>query len=187
MPTLEDLEVVIATEGSLPNLVHFLRRPEIDRAFVRPLSQRNVSIKERVRSTYQRGFWLIAQHNGNVVGCRGCKGMVDQENAILEFSTTAVAPGFRHIGLATLLLQTAVAIALARYAPRLMRFDSWSTNAMIERVAQKIGFTKTRAYDDPQKRPPGVQSVEYTLDCSRLRVDKEQFMGVFGVAPLPPR
>ncbi len=166
----KEVKITLATETDIPRIVSFLKKPEIDQSFVYPLSRRNVSIKKRVRNKFLNGFWLIALHGRRVVGCRGCNGLVDQKNAIVEFSTIAVAPDFRGKGLGTLLLQRAVKIAFERYSPRMMKFDSWSTNDAMEKTALKAGFTKSRVFEDPIKRPPGVQSVEFILDCSNLHI-----------------
>ena len=161
-----------ATSGDLQDLVNFLQKPQIDQAFVRPLSQRDVSIDARVHSTFQKGFWLLAKHEDIIVGCRGCKGIVDCEKGILEFTTTAIDPAFQRQGLGTLLFQRGIAAALERYTPRLLRIDSWSGNTRLEKLVTKMGFVKSRTYDDPTKRPAGVLSVEYILDCSGLYVHR---------------
>ena len=162
------ITLVLATEQDIPRVVSFLSTPEIDQSFVPPLSQRNTSIKERVRNRFLNGFWLLAVRHGNVIGCRGCKGLVDRHNKVVEFSTLAVSSAFRGCGLVGLLLRTAAGIALERYSPLVMKFDSWVGNTAVEKAALRVGFIRHRAYDDPSKRPPGVQSVEYILDCSSL-------------------
>ena len=165
---LQSLNSFFTTGGDLQDLVNFLQKPEIDQAFVRPLSQRDVSIDARVHTTFQKGFWLLAKHEGRIVGCRGCKGIVDSEKGILEFTTTAIDPAFQHQGIGTFLFQRGIAAALERYAPRMLRIDSWSGNTRLEKLVTKMGFVKSRTYDDPTKRPAGVLSVEYTLNCSSL-------------------
>ncbi len=163
---LNDVGVVLATEKDIPRIILFLSEPEIDQAFLPPLSSRNISIAERVGSNFTNGFWLVALHRGGIVGCRGCKGLAMEEDRVIEFSTFVVRTTFRGIGLGSLLMCRALEIAFERYAPLVMRFDSWSTNEAIEKIALKVGFVKKRVFDDPLKRPPGVQSVEYVLDCS---------------------
>jgi N-acetylglutamate synthase-like GNAT family acetyltransferase len=169
---LHSLDSIFATGGDLQDLVNFLQKPEIDQAFVRPLSQRDVSINARVHTTFQKGFWLLAKYENFIVGCRGCKGIVDCEKGILEFTTTAIDPAFQRQGIGTLLFQRGIAAALERYAPRLLRIDSWSGNARLEKLVTKMGFVKSRTYDDPTKRPAGVLSVEYILDCSGLYIHR---------------
>lgn len=173
MQSANDIRVALATKEDLLDLVDFLSQPEIDQAFVKPLSQRNISIKDRVAHTHEIGFWLLAKNDAQIVGCRGCKGIVVQEPRVVEFTTTAVDPAYRKLGIATLLVQTGIAFAYKRFAPQFMRFDSWATNAQVERMAIRAGFTKGRVYDDPAKRPVGKKSVEYIMDCSRFSVPKE--------------
>jgi len=172
MHLLEEVKISCATEGDIPRIISFLSRPEIDQAFVRPLSNRGISIKERVENKFPNGFWLIASHDEEIVGCRGCKGVIDHERRIVEFSTTAIAPDFRGIGLGPALLRTAVKIAFERYLPLIMRYNSWSTNIAMRKASLKAGFTVSRIFEDPWKRPPGVKSVEYSLDCSNLYLDE---------------
>ncbi len=166
MLSLDEIEVVLATEKDVSKITVFLSEPEIDQSFVPILSSRNITIEERVASNFPGGFWLLALHRGEIVGCRGCKGLVRQEGRIVEFSTLAVRASFRGIGLGSLLMQRATEIAFGYYAPLVMQFDSWSTNKAIEKMALKAGFIKKRIFDDPPKRPPGIQSVEFVLDCS---------------------
>lgn len=166
MVSSPNAKVRLATENDLPGLITFLKTPVIDNSFVYPLSQRTTSIEERVHTKFTRGFWVIAVHEGEIVGCRGCNGFSDLENKVVEFSTLAINPGFRGSGLGLALVRTATEIALARYEPRIMKFDSWATNKAVERIALSLGFQKARIYDDPVKRPPGTQSVEYALDCT---------------------
>lgn len=163
MGLAQEVKLELATKDDLSRIIDFLSTPEIDHSFVSPLSKRGISIEGRVRKKFEDGFWLIALHNGEVVGCRGCSGLVSTEPRIVEFSTIAISSAFRGRGVGTLLLRRAVEIALERYAPERMRFDGWSTNTALEKAALKAGFQKSRVFDDPTKRPPGVQSVEYVL------------------------
>lgn len=169
MASSSNTQVRLATEDDLPGLIAFLRTPVIDTSFVYPLSQRTTIFEERVYSKFARGFWVIAVHDGEIIGCRGCNGFSDPENRVVEFSTLAINPGFRGSGLGLALVRTALEISLERYNPRTMKFDSWASNKAVERIALSLGFQKKRIYDDPAKRPPGVQSVEYVLDCTTRR------------------
>jgi len=168
MSRFDVVNIILATESMLIELIQFLQQPKIDHAFIRPLSERDVSIRDRVYRIYQSGFWLVALCNGKVIGCRGCKGIIDKQYGILEFSTTVVDSVFRGVGLATLLFQQGVKIAYTRYRPSVMKLDSWSTNKAVERIVLKLGFSKNRVYDDSEKRLPGMQSVEYILDCTKI-------------------
>ena len=168
MASPKSVNILLATENDIPGIVAFLETPVIDQSFIYPLSQRMVSIEERVRSKLSQGFWLIVLHRSEIVGCRGCNGLIDKENKVVEFSTVAINSAFRGSGLGMFLVRKAVEIAFERYSPQKMKFDSWSTNKVIEQIALRVGFSKSRSYDDPLKRPPCIQSVEYVLDCSTL-------------------
>jgi GNAT superfamily N-acetyltransferase len=159
------VEFVLATTQDISEIVNFLSMPEIDNAFVFPLSHRLISIEQRVTSKFSDGFWLLARFEGRIVGVRGCKGIIDPEKRIVEFSTIATHPEFRGSGLGTILLKKSVEIAFARYHPLLMKFPSWSTNIGMTKATAKAGFTRGQEFDDPWKRPSGIKSVEYTIDC----------------------
>lgn len=166
MFNLEDINLVLATEKDLQSIVNFLSTPEIDQAFVRPLSQRNTSIPDRVRTKFKDGFWLIAYYQGTMAACRACNGIVDPKKQEVGLSTMAIGSSFRRQGLGSMLLRVGVILARERYNPRITTVDSWSTNRAMEKTALNCGFVKGRVFDDPAKRPPGLQSVEYVLDCS---------------------
>ena len=104
-----------------------------------------VSIEERVRSKLSQGFWLIVLHRSEIVGCRGCNGLIDKENKVVEFSTVAINSAFRGSGLGMFLVRKAVEIAFERYSPQKMKFDSWSTNKVID-DGRKLGKSRV-AFD----------------------------------------
>jgi len=156
----EEIRIVLANEHDSEELVAFLRSPEIDRSFVPPLTAREISIEARVHTKLQSGFWLIAREDDVIAGCRGCNGLIEKKKRIVEFSTLAIHPAYRRRDLGTRLVIESVDLAVVRYAPDIMKFDSWVTNTFVEEVARNLGFAKHRIYDDP-KRPPGIKSVEY--------------------------
>ena len=49
--------IVSAEIGDSESLCAFLSLPEIDQLFVKPLSQRDITIGERVERYFQSGFW----------------------------------------------------------------------------------------------------------------------------------
>jgi ribosomal protein S18 acetylase RimI-like enzyme len=159
------INVDIATSQSLNGIVDFLSQPDIDLTFVRPLSQRSTSIATRVLSTFHKGFWLLARQDALIIGCRGCNGIIGDKPGVLQFSTTAVAPAFQNQGLGRFLIQQGVEVAFQRYSPRIMVLDSWSGNTQFEHTVTKLGFVKSREYEDLVKRPLGIKTVEYILDC----------------------
>lgn len=161
MTEKSEFEIRLLQEGEADALVRFLSDPLIDQSFVPPLSERTITIDERVTSKMQTGFWMVALNAGVIVGCRGCNGVVDTEKRLVEFSTLAVDPSCRGYGLGAKLLEEAFHLALRRYNPAEMKFDSWVGNIAVERGAIRLGFKKSEPYANP-KRPQGVMSVAYT-------------------------
>ena len=51
----------IASQNELEDLVNFLSDPSIDLAFVKPLSQRSQSIRDRVYDKFKKGYWILAK------------------------------------------------------------------------------------------------------------------------------
>ena len=172
MLTLDKICVRIAHRGDLDAILRFLETPEIDRTFVRPLSERDISISERVATKFDNGFWLIAMYESVLVACRACSGITDEKKQVVELSTMAISEPFRRKGLGTLLLKEGVKVAREYYDPLTITVDSWSTNSGMERTALMCGFRKMRSFHDPRKRPFGIQTVEYALDCIKLREDR---------------
>ncbi len=83
-----NLVISLAEEKDIPEIIAFLCRPEIDSAFVYPLSHREIRIEQRVTSKFPNGFWLLARLDGNVIGVRGCKGIIDPQKSIrLSFTS----------------------------------------------------------------------------------------------------
>ena len=170
MQNTGEFEVRLAVEADLPQIVAFLSIPVVDQSFVPPLSSRRTGVADRVQNKFKHGFWLIALCGSDIVGCRGCNG--EDSRHVVEFSTLAVAPEFSGRGLGCLLMRRSVQVASTLYTPSMMKFDSWVTNEAVRKIALRIGFTPTRVYDDPEKRPPGIQSVEYVLMCDPRDIPK---------------
>lgn len=163
MSLIDYIQLVVAEDSRIVELCEFLSREDIDRSFVLPLSSRDISIRERVVKIQKQGFWLLAIHGNKIVGCRGCKGIVDEKEDILEFSTTVVDPSYRGIGLGMLIFRQGVKLARDRYKPKVVRMDSTPDNEAIKRMAADSGFVVSRIYDDPVKRGSGGKSIEYIL------------------------
>ncbi|HIH66276.1 MAG TPA: GNAT family N-acetyltransferase [Nanoarchaeota archaeon] len=150
---------IIANEGDLEKLTGFLSRPEIDLAFIKPLSSRAISIAERVYSKYKAGLWALAiDEGGNVAGC--CA-LIPREKEV-EISTYAVSPEHQGHGIGSALLDFLILEGKERYNQyKTIIMDSWEGNKAVERIMQKTGFVLREAYEDPDKRPPGVKTVVY--------------------------
>ena len=59
----------IAQSDDLPKIISFLSQPEIDRGFCKPLSDRKISISERVLLKHNQGVWVIAEIENQIVSC----------------------------------------------------------------------------------------------------------------------
>ena len=152
------INIQLAGNEDLGNLVAFLAQPSVDRSFVKPLSEREQSIRERVSFIYHNGEWILAKDAQTIAGCLG----LYPQGARLEISTVAVAETYQGRGVGSQMMDKVMVIAEERYSKcKTIEFDSWEGNSAMEGLAQKDGFTRTRVYEDPQKRPPHVRSVVY--------------------------
>jgi RimJ/RimL family protein N-acetyltransferase len=149
------------------DIIEFLSQSVIDQQFVLPLSQRDITIEQRVHLGMKTGVWLTVVSEGRIIGCRLIK--FDPESRVVTFSTLTIHPDFQRRGVGTALLQRSIALARERFAAETIRFDTWSSNQATRRLASKFGFRKIGDVADVVKRPEGVTSVEYELD---LRSDE---------------
>lgn len=56
---MDDVNIQIATKDDLNDLIKYLSLDIIDNSFVKPLSQRNISIYDRVYKYFNNGFGLF--------------------------------------------------------------------------------------------------------------------------------
>lgn len=151
----------IAKKKDLEKLIEFLNDPIIDKQFVTPLSQRDISIKERVYSKYKQGVWLIALDGDKICGCRAL--IYNPSENTITLSTFVVHPDYRGQGLGRSIYQKSIDVAVEKYNPSSIFVDSWSTNKMASILAKKFGFKKIKEYEEPDKRPEGIKTVLYEL------------------------
>ncbi len=156
---MQEINIRVAEEEDLWKILEFLSDPIIDNQFVLPLSQREMSIRERVDLKYQKGLWLIALDNEKICGCRGLTYHSSEE--VVDFSTFVVHPSYVGRGLGKRIFQKSIDLAIERYNPSKIQLDSWNTNKVAPILARKFGFSKVEEYLDPKKRPPGVKTVVY--------------------------
>lgn len=148
-----------------PKLQEFLSKPDIDTAFNLPLSQRTISVKDRVTSKFERGFWLGAFRENEIIGCRGCNGVSD---GYVEFSTIVVANTDRRAGVGRALVAMGVVEALSIYGRHDMRLDTTPDNVAGAVTVEKLGFIAGSPYLDEQKRGNEGQSIMFTLAVSAI-------------------
>ena len=151
----------IATKEDLEELAEFLEQPSIDSTFVKPLSQRNISIKDRVYKKHESGYWIIARNEENN-GVVGCLAVIPVKGKEIEISTFAVATETRGQGVGSTLLDEAIKLVKEKYSVDTLILDSWEGNPVISRLMEKKGFNLREAFEDPDKRPPGVRTVVYS-------------------------
>ncbi len=150
----------LAEKEDLEDLTKFLSIPEIDNAFVKPLSVRNTTISERVHSKYTSGYWLLAKYENLIAGCLA---LIPNKEEI-EISTFAVSPNYKGQGIGSILLDKAIETTKDKY-PDITNLilDSWDGNPAIARLAEKKGFSLRESYEDPEKRPTGIKTLVYEL------------------------
>lgn len=152
-----------AVQSDLLHIINFLSIPEIDNAFVLPLSQRSETIESRVLSRFSRGFWITLWDGNILCGCWSVSYDISQEKA--TFSTLAIKPSYQGKGLGKWLMRESIGLCIAEYNPKRMQFDSWHTNQAIKTLASQLGFVGVAEYDEPSKRPPGIKNVLYERVC----------------------
>ena len=59
----------MARNYDLHRIIAFLSQPDIDKGFCKPLSERNISISERVFLKYNQGIWVLAEIENQIVSC----------------------------------------------------------------------------------------------------------------------
>ena len=160
----------IIDSSPVQDIIEFLRQSVIDQQFVLPLSQRDISIEERVHAGMKSGVWLTVVSEGHIIGCRLIK--FEPESHAVTFSTLVIHPDFQRLGVGTALLQRSISLARERFSADTIRFDTWSSNQATRHLASKFGFRKIGDVVDVAKRPAGVTSVEYELDLRSDATDE---------------
>lgn len=156
---MEEIQYGVANEGDLLSLTTFLEEPVIDNAFIKPLSQRPTSIKERVNKKFKEGCWILARHEGKIIGCLA---LIPSKNEEVEISTFAVSPMVRGRGIGSKLISQAEKETPKRFKDcKTLVLDSWEGNPAISKLMQKHGFEFRTSFPDPDKRPAGISTVVY--------------------------
>ena len=159
------IEYRIAGKNDLDELVKFLSMPEIDKSFVKPLSERTNTIEERVRTKYDLGLWLLALERKIIAGCLAL--VPNQDERGIEISTYAVRPDYQGQGIGGRLIDEATKLIKDKYREyRTIILDSWEGNKAISRLMNKKKFTLDKAFYDPIKRPEGVRTLVYKRELT---------------------
>ncbi len=153
-----NIKYKIAEWIELRKIISFLSLSEIDQSFVKPLSERDISIRERVRQKYDIGEWIIATDGYSVVGCVA---VIPKDNE-LEISTFAVDHKYRGRGIGTRLLDESIRLGYQNYGHlEYIIMDSWEGNEAVECLMGKKGFDFYKSFEDKDKRPEGVKTFIY--------------------------
>ena len=161
---MNGIEIRQANKDETVILCTFLKRPDIDNSFSKPLSQRDLGIEDRVSIVFKKGVWIIATSEERICGCRGLK--YDVQNFSVCFTTFVIDPVFRGLGIGQKLFCFSNDYAIRVYKPHSIILDSWDTNEIFKHIALKYGFQKLRAFNDLCKRPDGVKTIEYIKKIS---------------------
>ena len=106
----------------LDRLTAFLSRPEIDRAFVKPLSERDNSIEARVYQKKEKGNWILAEYEDEETDktyLADCLALIPSQEKELEISTFAVSPEYNGQGIGSGLLEMAIYFAKYQFQSEL--------------------------------------------------------------------
>ncbi len=159
------IEYRTAEEKDLEKLIKFLSLSVIDKSFVKPLSQRDISISERVKRKYINGLWLLALQREIIAGCLAL--VPHKEEETVEISTYAVRPDYQGQGIGGRLIEESIKLTRERYPDyKAIILDSWEGNEGISRLMDKKGFTLDKAFYDSNKRPEGIKTLVYRRELS---------------------
>jgi hypothetical protein len=143
-------------------IIDFLKTPGVDNSFVKPLSQRDLSITQRVDKYYREGTWIIGHKSENIRGCVAVRQNADA--AYLSTFALVHKPSLNDLKLGLGLLDYVIQYASIELKAKVIDTDSWENNSVVEKLLLRKGFKINARYDDPAKRPPGVQTVYYVKE-----------------------
>jgi hypothetical protein len=151
--------VQVAQKSDLERIINFLTQPEIDQGFCKPLSDRNISITNRVFSKYKQGVWLFAEIDDRIISCIA----IVPEGEAVSFSTFACINNLKCKLAGAAVWHKSLQLAEEIFDCSCIEIDSWAGNEFINRFLTKRGFEKIKTYPDPDKRPVSVDSVLYRM------------------------
>ena len=149
----------VAQKCDLHRIITFLSQPDIDKGFCKPLSDRNISITERVFLKYEQGVWVLAEIDNQIVSCVA----VIPNGKGVSFSTFACINDRISKLAGAGVWEKSLKLARELFDGFYIEIDSWVGNEFINRFLRKRGFKKIRTYPDPEKRPISVKSVLYRM------------------------
>ncbi len=152
-------KIHVAQDRDLHRIISFLSEAEIDQGFCKPLSDRTISISERVFSKHKKGIWIFAEIENQIVSCLA----IVPEGRGVVFSTFACVNTIRPKLAAGGVWEQSLKLTKKIFNASFVEIDSWEGNDFINRFLRKRGFKKIETYPDPEKRPASVNSVLYRM------------------------
>jgi len=153
------MAIRVLPKEDLGRLISFLEMPIIDQQFIKPLSERPITISERVHAKSRRGTWIVAEDNKDIVGCRSVT--YNPTLRVLGLSTFVVHPDYRGKGIGKELYRFSIEYREEGWNPIKIEVDSWEGNDAAAYLANFFGFRQVKTYLDKEKRPPGIKTVVY--------------------------
>ncbi|MBN2087033.1 GNAT family N-acetyltransferase [Candidatus Peregrinibacteria bacterium] len=156
------ISISIAEEKDLENLIIYLSQKEVDNAFVKPLSERPISIRDRVFRDFKEGFWLIGKdEEENVIASLA----IIYHDYTAECSTFSISPLLRGRHIGTKILIEAEMILQSMFPEiHMIVIDSWEGNTPVKKLVEKLDYKEINRYVDTRKRPQGVKTITYGKD-----------------------
>ena len=120
-------KIRVAKKNDLDKLISFLSEPEIDNGFCKPLSDRNISITERVLLKYKKGVWVIAEIEDQIVSCIA----IVPNSKSVTFSTFACKNNIISKIAGGGLWEKSLKLVKENYDVSFINIDSWEGNELI--------------------------------------------------------
>lgn len=149
----------IAQDADLQKIINFFSQPHIDRGFCKPLSERNITIPERVFLKHNQGIWVFAEIDQQIVSC----GAIIPDGKGVSISTFACINDVNCKIAGASVWENILKLAKEHFVADYIEIDSWVGNEFINRFLTKRGFEKIKTFSDPDKRPASVESVLYQM------------------------
>jgi len=154
---MDTITARVADFNEYPNIMEFLKSPEVDNLFKVPLSQREKTFEKRVFR--DNVIWTILVNEFNlIVGCWSYTH--DTDHNCIIFSTLAIHPSLKGLGLGETLFLFTINHALGKH-PHALQFDSWEGNYAISNLAKKYEFNMKNIFLDEEKRGVGGKTIVY--------------------------
>ena len=157
-----------ASESDLPSLIKFLKTPAVDNSFHLPLSQRDITIEERVYDRHRKGVWVLAIENNQILAACAIY-PTDPGSREVTLSTSVIHPVKRQYVKAFDMGMYTIRQAITQFNAVSMVTDFWSGDTDIASMLKFVGFVFKEEFVDPIKRSPGEKTTVYTCDLTGFK------------------